>query len=149
MISQLHCTFRKKSIVNLNNCVYGLFFHPKMELFSVLVKAARSCLTLCDPMDYRVHGILQARILEWIAYPFSRGSSQPRDQTQVYCTGRWILYHWASREALHHFTAESVTWSVQDLLKNRRDSNARYWNRKKMLLPPKNCAITGEDRHVN
>ena len=36
-----------------------------------------------DPMDYTIHGILQARILEWVAFPFSRGSSQPRDQTQV------------------------------------------------------------------
>ena len=40
---------------------------------------AQPCLTLCDPMDYRVHGILQARILEWVAVPFSRGSSQLRD----------------------------------------------------------------------
>ena len=39
---------------------------------------------LCDPMDYTVQGILQARILEWEAFPFSRGSSQPRDQTQVF-----------------------------------------------------------------
>ena len=39
--------------------------------------------TLCDPMDCTVHGILQARILEWVAFPFSRGSSQPRDWTQV------------------------------------------------------------------
>ena len=36
-------------------------------------------------MDYTVHGILQARILEWAAFPFSRGSSQPRDQTQISC----------------------------------------------------------------
>ena len=42
------------------------------------VKVAQSCLTLCDPMDYTVRGILQARILEWVAFPFSRGSSQPR-----------------------------------------------------------------------
>ena len=49
------------------------------------VKVAQSCLTLCNPMDYTVHGILQARILEWVAVPFSRGSSQPMD-----C--RWILY---------------------------------------------------------
>ena len=48
---------------------------------SVKVKAAQSCPTLCDPMDCIVHGILQARILEWVAFPFSRGSSQPRDQT--------------------------------------------------------------------
>ena len=43
------------------------------------------CLTLCDPMDYTVHGILQARILEWVAFPFSRGSSKPRDRAQVSC----------------------------------------------------------------
>ena len=53
-------------------------------------------LTLCNPMDCSrpessVHGILQARILEWVAIPFSRGSSQPKHQTQVpHC--RWIFY---------------------------------------------------------
>ena len=47
------------------------------------VKVSQSCLTLCNPMDYIVHGILLARILEWVAFPFSRGSSQPRNQTQV------------------------------------------------------------------
>ena len=47
------------------------------------VKVAQLCLTLCDPMDYTAHGILQARILEWVAFPFSWRSSQPRDQTQV------------------------------------------------------------------
>ena len=41
------------------------------------VKVAQSCPTLCDPMDYTAHEILQARILEWIAFPFSRESSQP------------------------------------------------------------------------
>ena len=53
----------------------------------IIVLVAQSCLTVCDPMDgsppgSSVHGILQARILEWVAIPFSRGSSQPRDQTQ-------------------------------------------------------------------
>ena len=47
------------------------------------VKVTQSCPTLCNPMDYTVHGILQARILEWVAISFSRRSSQPRDQTQV------------------------------------------------------------------
>ena len=47
------------------------------------VKVAQLCPTLCDPMDYVVQGILQARMLEWVAFPFSRGSSQPRDWTQV------------------------------------------------------------------
>ena len=44
---------------------------------------AQSCPTLCDPMDYTVHGILQARILGWVAFPFSMGSSQPWDRTQA------------------------------------------------------------------
>ena len=43
------------------------------------VKVVQSCLTLCDPMDYIVRGILQARILEWVAFLFSKESSQPRD----------------------------------------------------------------------
>ena len=47
------------------------------------VQVAQSCLTLCDPMDYTVLGILQARMLKWVAIPFFRRSSQPRDQTQV------------------------------------------------------------------
>ena len=47
------------------------------------MKVAQLCPTLCDAMDYTVHGILQARILEWIVFPFSRGSSQTRDQNQV------------------------------------------------------------------
>ena len=41
------------------------------------MKVAQSCPTLCDPMDYTVHGILQVRILEWVAFPFSRGLSNP------------------------------------------------------------------------
>ena len=49
----------------------------------VKMKLSQLCPTLFNPMDYAVHGILQARILEWVAFPFSRGSSQPRDRTQV------------------------------------------------------------------
>ena len=57
----------------------------------VKVKFAQSYLTLCDPMNCTVHGILQARILEWVAFSFSRGSSQPRDRTQVSrITGRFF-----------------------------------------------------------
>ena len=55
------------------------------------VKVTQSFLTLCDPVDYTVHGILQARILEWVAYPFSRGSSQPRNRARVSCiAGRFF-----------------------------------------------------------
>ena len=49
----------------------------------VKAKVTQSCLTLCDLVDYPVHGLLQARILEWVAIPISRGSSQSRDRTQV------------------------------------------------------------------
>ena len=45
------------------------------------MKVAQSCPTVCDPTDYTVHGMLWARILEWVAFPFSRGSSQPRSPT--------------------------------------------------------------------
>ena len=62
--------------------------------YKVKVKVAQWYLTLCDAMGCTVHGILQARILEWVAVPFSRGSSQPRDQTQV------------SRIAVRFFTSE-------------------------------------------
>ena len=49
----------------------------------VKVKFAQSCSNLCNPVDYTVPEIFQARILEWVAVPFSKGSSQSRDQTQV------------------------------------------------------------------
>ena len=62
---------------------------------------AQSCPTLCDPMDCdppgsSVHGILQARILEWLAVPFSRGSPWPRDQTWVSCNADRFFTGWAT-----------------------------------------------------
>ena len=75
--------------------------HPLNNIQSkglkVRVLVAQSRLTLCDPMDCSrpgssVHGILQARILEWVAIPFSRGSSQPKDQTHIsYIEGRFFI----------------------------------------------------------
>ena len=65
------------------------------------VKFAQSCLTLCNPMDYTVHGILQARILEWVAVPFSRGLSQPRNWTQVSHIAGGFFTSWAFREEYH------------------------------------------------
>ena len=55
-----------------------------LSLFLPSVKATQLCTILCDPMDYTVHGILQARVPEWVAFPFSRGSSPPRNRTQVF-----------------------------------------------------------------
>ena len=74
------------------------------ELFCYLitemtVRVVQSCPTLCNPMDYTFHGILQARILEWVAFPFSRGSSKLRDQTQVSWIAGEFFTSWATREA--------------------------------------------------
>ena len=57
---------------------------------------------LCNSMDYRVHEILQDRILEWVAFPFSRGSSHPRDRTQVSHSAGGFFTTWATREALYY-----------------------------------------------
>ena len=62
------------------------------------VKAAQPCPTLCNPMNYTFHGILQARILEWVAFPFSRGSSQPRDWIQVSRIAGWFFTSWTTRD---------------------------------------------------
>ena len=67
-------------------------------------EVSQSCPTLCNPMDYcsppgsSVHGILQAGILEWVAISFSRGSSWPRDRTQVSCVAGTCFNLWATRE---------------------------------------------------
>ena len=97
-------------------CFYsiGLYFHhqthPQLSVTSALtnllhsfwkvkVKVTQLCPALCDLMDYTVHGILQARILEWVAYPFSRRSSWPRNRTAVSCTTDEFFTNWAIREA--------------------------------------------------
>ena len=73
------------------------------------VLVAQSCPTLCDPMDgslpgTSVHGILQARVLEQVASPFSRGSSQARDQTQVSYIADRFFTSWATREAQEYWS---------------------------------------------
>ena len=65
-------------------------------LLSSLPKVTQLCPTLCDPMDYTVRGLLQARILEWVAFPFSRGCSQPRDRTQVSLIVGGFFTSWAT-----------------------------------------------------
>ena len=66
----------------------------------VKVKLSQLCPTFCDPVDYTVHGILQARIPEWVAFPFSRGSSRPRNQTGVSYIAGGFFTNGAIREAL-------------------------------------------------
>ena len=78
--------------------------HSMIDNNSSNENSVQSCLTLCSPVGYSPPGssdleILQTRILEWVAISHSRGSSWPRDWTHVSYIGRWILYHWATREA--------------------------------------------------
>ena len=90
---------------NLNVSACFLFFKVGISVY--VCTCAQSCPTLCDPMSYSpaaspVHGVLQVRMLEWVAVPSSRGSSRPWDLTRVSCVsclGRRILYHWAIWEA--------------------------------------------------
>ena len=106
--------FRKQTSLAL-----AILVSPQQELFSILsvikemidIWACRkvkvlntdSCLTLCNPMDCSlpgssVHGMLQARTLEWVAISSSKGSSQPRDQTQVSSTAGRFFTIWATWE---------------------------------------------------
>ena len=108
-------------------------------LKSCLCACMRSCFSVSDSMDHSptgssFHGILQARILEWDSMPSSRGSSQPRDRTQVSCIGMWILNHWATWEALLHCWWEcklaQPLWSFLKTLKLPYDS--AYISKKKI-----------------
>ena len=81
----------------------------------IYAQSLQWCSTLCNPMDCSLpgssaHGILQARILEWVVIPSSRGSSQPRDQTHIFyisCIGRQVLYHYS-----HLGSPNSVIYEV-------------------------------------
>ena len=81
---------------------YYIISHGKtwpVRSINYKVKVTQSCLTLCNPLDYTVHGIPQVRILEWVAFPFSGGFSQPRDQTQVSCIAGGFFTSRTTREA--------------------------------------------------
>ena len=81
----------------------GLYL--SISIYVCVCEVVQSCLTLCDPVDRSppgssVPGILQARILEWVATPFPRGPTPPRDQARASHLGRWIAYRGAAQEAL-------------------------------------------------
>ena len=85
-------------------CVWGVVGGSIEAKGSYMCLVAHSCLTLCDSMDCSLpdsffHGILQARILEWVAIPFSRGSSRPKDGTPVSCIAVGFFTVWVTREA--------------------------------------------------
>ena len=107
--------------------------HTDIIYGNVKVLVAQSCPTLCSLMDCSpqgssVHGILQARILEWVAIPFSRGSSQPRDQTWVSCTTGRFLTIWATREVpciicIHVFNNRTIKFMWQKLTAPKEEIN--------------------------
>ena len=99
-------TFCLHSYDNDSSLMYfswWIFFMKSSE-----VKVIQSCTILCDPMDYTVHGILQARILKWVAFPFSRGPSQPRDWIKLSGIAGRFFTNWATREAWMFLIASSL-----------------------------------------
>ena len=89
--------------IQINEEEIGKLPEKEFRILIVNMKVAQSCPTLCNPMDCIVCGILQARILEWIAFPFSRGSYQPMDWTQVsHIAGRFFT--WVTREAQEYWS---------------------------------------------
>ena len=100
---------------------------------SLKVKVTQSCVTLCDPMDCTVPGILQARILEWVAIPFSRESSQAKDRTHVSRIAGRFFTSQATREALllsaeWNFVRSAPWWHHRDTqLFPRRGGEAAGW----------------------
>ena len=104
---------------------------PPLIGYILHVCVAQSCPTLCHPMDCSlpgspVHRILQARILEQVAISFSRGSFEPRDQTQVSCIAGGFFTTWATREAhILHNSNYVGFWKRQKYDNNRRVAVAK------------------------
>ena len=91
---------------------------------------AQSCPTLCDPMDYKIHGVLQARILEQVAFPFSRGIFPTQGSKPGIPHCRWILYQLShKRSPISRKAQESTVLYSMILWKERRAlfSNASKW----------------------
>ena len=122
MIIWISCRFRIRYIafssvkvltndLALEKCIRFFFYNEVLWYHycgSSVVLVAQLCPTLCDPADCSpsvscVHGILQARIVEWIAIPFSRGSSQPRDRTLVSCIAGKLFTIWAMGKTYHYW----------------------------------------------
>ena len=67
---------------------------------------------VCDPMDYTFHGILQVRTLEWVAFPFSSGSSQHQNRTGVSCIAGGFFTNWAIRKVLYKYMWNFILWRI-------------------------------------
>ena len=107
-------------------------FPPFSSLLHAFVLSRfRFFATPCRPPGSSVHGILQARILEWVAMPSSRGSSWPRDQTSasyISCIGRRVLYHWC------HLGSPVTFWLTQASLDNAKGKKKKVTYHLKVFL---------------
>ena len=134
---------RDRTHVSYISCIGRRVLYHEQHLGSPEMKAAaaaaaakslQSCLTLCDPMDCSpsgssVHEILQTGILEWIAMPSFRGTSQPRDRTHVSyvsCTGRQALYH--QHQQGSHSELKTETFRGNGSFKGRVKICSRCWS---------------------
>ena len=101
------------------------------KLGYVKVKVAQSCSPPHDPTDYTVHEILQAKILEWVDVPFSRGSSPPRNWTQISYTAGGFFTSWTSREATsgngYPFQYFGLENSMDSSTWGRKESDTMEW----------------------
>ena len=108
------------------------------------VKVAQSCLTLCNPMDCTVHRILQARILEWVAIPFFRESSQPRDQTQVFRIAGGFFTSWATRETQEYWSGrrQNLEWPKRlPFGKKAGETKETQWERQRQRQRDRECSL--------
>ena len=144
-------------------CWSGLLFA------SAKVKVSHLCPTLCNPMGYRVHGILQARMLEWVAFPFSRGSSLPRDRTEVSCIAGGFFTSWTTREAMdemwhHRLRPEGRCRQCSWEMLSRYKGNGIKYNKRHVSCKVRSCcqaeegskasvvkfsAVSREDKNLN
>ena len=99
---QIKSSYEFKNKIKLKKNPHMIARHSQSESWSVVP-------THCDPMDYRVHGILQTRILEWIAFPFPRGSSQLRVRTQVFGIAGRFFTSWATSKAQEYQSGYSIS----------------------------------------
>ena len=115
---QTEKTMDKFTVLPLPLCIWPKRFYYEWYTCS----CAQSCPALCNPMDHSlpgssVHGISQARILEWVTTFCFRESSQPRYWTHVSCIGRWTLYHWATWEVHEWYSLAQTSALIGSFLK--------------------------------
>ena len=136
----LSCHKHNSCSVSINCSVFfcSVSLHKIIANCIVKIKVTESCPTLCHPLDYTICGILWARILEWVAFPFSRGSSPHRDQTQVSRIAGRICTSWATREAQPYrmWWSNNLKHSFFGTIKKEGSTNVYLW-----MMPKTSCRV--------